>query len=33
LRFMPPLIITKKQVDEAVGILKEALGEIQNPKH
>ncbi|OGN97680.1 MAG: acetylornithine aminotransferase [Chloroflexi bacterium RBG_13_51_36] len=33
LRFMPPLIITEKEVDEAIGILKEALGEIQNPKH
>jgi acetylornithine/N-succinyldiaminopimelate aminotransferase len=27
LRFMPPLIITEKEVDEALGILKEALGE------
>jgi acetylornithine/succinyldiaminopimelate/putrescine aminotransferase len=32
-RFMPPLIITEKEVDKAVGILKEVLGEIQNPKH
>jgi acetylornithine/N-succinyldiaminopimelate aminotransferase len=32
LRFMPPLIITEKEVDEAIGILKEVLGEIQNPK-
>ncbi len=28
-RFMPPLIITEKEVDKAVGILKEALGEIE----
>jgi acetylornithine/N-succinyldiaminopimelate aminotransferase len=33
LRFMPPLIITEKEVDRAVGILKDALEEIQNPKH
>jgi predicted acetylornithine/succinylornithine family transaminase len=26
LRFMPPLIITEKEVDKAVGILKDALG-------
>jgi acetylornithine/N-succinyldiaminopimelate aminotransferase len=26
LRFMPPLIIGKKEVDEALGILGEALG-------
>jgi acetylornithine/N-succinyldiaminopimelate aminotransferase len=32
LRFMPPLIITEKEVDKAVSILKDALGEIQNPK-
>jgi 4-aminobutyrate aminotransferase-like enzyme len=32
LRFMPPLIITEKEVDKAMGILREALGEIQNPK-
>ncbi|MFC1927253.1 aspartate aminotransferase family protein [Chloroflexota bacterium] len=32
-RFMPPLILTEKEVDKAVGILKEALGEIQDPKH
>jgi len=25
LRFMPPLIVTEKEVDEAVGIVKEAL--------
>jgi acetylornithine/N-succinyldiaminopimelate aminotransferase len=31
-RFMPPLIITEKEVDEAVGILKETLKEIRNPK-
>ena len=31
-RFMPPLIITEKEVDKAVGTLKEALGEIGNPK-
>jgi predicted acetylornithine/succinylornithine family transaminase len=32
LRFMPPLIITEKEVDKAVDILREALGEIQNAK-
>lgn len=32
LRFMPPLIITEKEVDAAVGILKEVLGETQNPR-
>jgi 4-aminobutyrate aminotransferase-like enzyme len=32
LRFIPPLIITEKEVDKAIGILGEALGEIQNPK-
>jgi acetylornithine/N-succinyldiaminopimelate aminotransferase len=32
LRFMPPLIITEKEVDKAVGILEGALGEIQNAK-
>jgi acetylornithine/N-succinyldiaminopimelate aminotransferase len=31
-RFMPPLIITEKEVDKATGILKEALGEIRNAK-
>jgi len=33
LRFMPPLIITEKEVDKAVGILRDALGEKRNPKH
>ena len=32
LRFMPPLIITEKDVDEAISILEDALGEIRNPK-
>jgi len=31
-RFMPPLIITEKEVDEAVGILKETLEEVRNTK-
>jgi acetylornithine/N-succinyldiaminopimelate aminotransferase len=31
-RFMPPLIITEKEVDKAVGILREALEEYQNAK-
>ena len=31
-RFMPPLIITEKEVDKAVGILKEALSEMRNAK-
>jgi 4-aminobutyrate aminotransferase-like enzyme len=29
LRFMPPLIITEKEVDKAVGILGDVLGEIK----
>ncbi len=33
LRFMPPLIITEKEVDEAVNILSDALEKIRNPKH
>jgi acetylornithine/N-succinyldiaminopimelate aminotransferase len=32
LRFMPPLIITEKEVDKAVGILKDVLGETRNAK-
>jgi acetylornithine/N-succinyldiaminopimelate aminotransferase len=32
LRFMPPLIITEKEVDKALGIVKEALGETGNAK-
>jgi len=32
LRFMPPLIITEKEVDRAVGILKEALQENRSTK-
>jgi acetylornithine/N-succinyldiaminopimelate aminotransferase len=31
-RFMPPLIVTEKEVDKAVGIVKEALGDIRNPE-
>ena len=31
LRFMPPLIITEKEVDKAIDILKDVLGEIRNP--
>ena len=30
LRFMPPLIITEKEVDKAVGILKDVLAETRN---
>jgi len=30
LRFMPPLIITEKEVDKAIGILRDVLG--QNAK-
>jgi acetylornithine/N-succinyldiaminopimelate aminotransferase len=33
LRFIPPLIITEKEVDRAIGILGDVLGEIRNPKH
>lgn len=33
LRFIPPLIITEKEVDEAVNILSDALEKIRNPKH
>ena len=32
LRFMPPLIITEKDVDEAVGIVRKVLVEARNPK-
>jgi acetylornithine/succinyldiaminopimelate/putrescine aminotransferase len=32
LRFMPPLIITEKEVDKAIGILGDVLGEIRNAK-
>ncbi|MGQ9545705.1 MAG: aspartate aminotransferase family protein [Dehalococcoidia bacterium] len=32
LRFMPPLIITEKEVDKAIAILADALGEIRNAK-
>jgi 4-aminobutyrate aminotransferase-like enzyme len=32
LRFMPPLIITEKEVDKAIGILEDALGETRNTK-
>jgi len=32
LRFMPPLIITEKEVDRAVGILGDALKKIRNAK-
>ena len=28
LRFYPPLIITREQIDEAVGIIDEVLGEL-----
>jgi acetylornithine/N-succinyldiaminopimelate aminotransferase len=32
LRFMPPLIITEKEVDKAMGILSDVLGEIRTAK-
>lgn len=32
LRFMPPLIITEKEVDKAIGILGDVLGEIRTAK-
>jgi acetylornithine/N-succinyldiaminopimelate aminotransferase len=32
LRFMPPLIITEKEVDKAIGILGDVLGETRNAK-
>jgi acetylornithine/N-succinyldiaminopimelate aminotransferase len=32
LRFMPPLIITEKDVDKAMGILRDALEEMRNAK-
>lgn len=32
LRFMPPLIITEKEVDKAIAILEDALGEIRDAK-
>jgi acetylornithine/N-succinyldiaminopimelate aminotransferase len=31
-RFMPPLIITEKEVDEAVGIVRGILADMRNPK-
>jgi acetylornithine/N-succinyldiaminopimelate aminotransferase len=31
-RFMPPLIVTEQEVDEAIGILREALAETQSAK-
>jgi acetylornithine/N-succinyldiaminopimelate aminotransferase len=31
-RFMPPLVITEKEVDKAVGILREALAETQSAR-
>jgi len=33
LRFMPPLVITEKEVDKGISILEEALREIRNAKH
>ena len=33
IRFMPPLIITEKEVDEAIIVLEDTLEEIRNPKH
>jgi len=33
LRFMPPLIITEKEVEKAIGILGDALEGIRNSKH
>ena len=33
IRFMPPLIISQKEVDEAISILEDTLEEIRNPKH
>jgi acetylornithine/N-succinyldiaminopimelate aminotransferase len=32
LRFMPPLIVTEKEVDKATGILGDVLGELRNTK-
>ena len=32
LRFMPPLIISEKEVDEAIGTLENVLEEIRNAK-
>jgi acetylornithine/N-succinyldiaminopimelate aminotransferase len=32
LRFMPPLIINEKEVDEAVGIVRQVLAEARSPK-
>ena len=32
LRFMPPLIITEEEMDQAIGILEDALGEIRHAK-
>jgi len=32
IRFMPPLIITEREVDKAIDILENTLEEIRNPK-
>ena len=32
LRFMPPLIITEEEVNKAIDVLVDALGEIRNAK-
>ncbi len=33
IRFIPPLIITKEEVNKAISILENTLGETRNPKH
>jgi 4-aminobutyrate aminotransferase-like enzyme len=32
-RFQPPLIITRQQIDQAIGIFAQALQEVAQPAH
>ena len=32
-RFQPPLVITKQQIDQAIGIFSKALQEVAQPAH
>ena len=33
IRFQPPLVITKQQIDQAIGIFSKALQEVAQPVH
>jgi 4-aminobutyrate aminotransferase-like enzyme len=33
IRFQPPLVITKEQIDRAIGIFSKALQEVAQPAH